>query len=71
MTVIKELRCKLGMTQAEFGEKLSVTQSLVAQWERGAVMPSSAKLPLIAAILGCTIDELFDKSPPGAERDSA
>lgn len=35
-------------------------------------MPSAAKLPLLASVLGCTIDELFGRSPPDqAERDSA
>lgn len=28
-------------------------------------MPSAAKLPLLAEVLGCSIDELFGRSPPG------
>jgi len=53
-------------------KKLSVTQSLVAQWERGAATPSTAKLPLLADVLGCTIDELFGRFPPDrTERESA
>lgn len=34
-------------------------------------MPNAAKLPLLAEVLGCTIDELFGRSPPGEARDSA
>lgn len=68
---IKRLRCALGLTQAELAKRVSVTQSQVAQWERGAAMPSAAKLPLLASVLGCTIDELFGHSPPGDARGSA
>lgn len=68
---IKKLRCALGLTQAELATKVSVTQSQVAQWERGAAMPNAAKLPLLAEVLGCTIDELFGRSPPGEAWDSA
>lgn len=68
---IKRLRCALGLTQAELAKRVSVTQSQVAQWERGAAMPSAAKLPLLASVLGCTIDELFGLSPPGDAQDSA
>ncbi len=35
-------------------------------------MPSAAKLPLLASALGCTIDDLFGRSPPGeVKRDLA
>lgn len=63
------MRQTIGVTQADLAHKLGVTQSLVAQWERGAAMPSAAKLPLLAEVLGCSIDELFGRAPPG--RDSA
>ena len=56
MNGLKDLRRKKGLTQADLAVKLGVTQSLVAMWERGAVMPSAAKLPEIADMLGCTID---------------
>ncbi|MBD5151192.1 MAG: helix-turn-helix transcriptional regulator [Oscillibacter sp.] len=61
---LRRLRCAQRLTQAELARQLSVTQSLVAQWERGAVTPSAAKLPLLADVLGCTIDELFGRAPP-------
>lgn len=59
MENLKKLRCGLNMTQAELAQEVGVTQSLVAQWERGASMPSAARLPLLASTLHCTIDELF------------
>ncbi len=69
MNGLKDLRRKKGLTQADLAVKLGVTQSLVAMWERGAVMPSAAKLPEIADMLGCTIDQLYGRGEP--ERPSA
>lgn len=69
MNGLKDLRRKKGLTQADLAVKLGVTQSLVAMWERGAVMPSAAKLPEIADMLGCTIDQLYGRGGP--ERPSA
>lgn len=70
MDNLKRLRCALNMTQADLAQEIGVTQSLVAQWERGASMPSAARLPLLASILHCTIDDLFgepdNKTPPAA-----
>ena len=69
MNGLKDLRRKKGLTQADLAVKLGVTQSLVAMWERGAVMPSAAKLPEIADMLGGTIDQLYGRGGP--ERPSA
>ena len=69
MNGLKDLRRKKGLTQADLAVKLGVTQSLVAMWERGAVMSSAAKLPEIADMLGCTIDQLYGRGGP--ERPSA
>ncbi|MCM1233980.1 MAG: helix-turn-helix transcriptional regulator [Ruminococcus flavefaciens] len=55
------------LTQAELAKRMSVTQSLIAQWERGATKPSADKLPTLASVLGCTIDELYGRNPPGRE----
>lgn len=48
------------MTQKELADKLNVDQTAVSQWERGEAMPRADKLPEIAKILGCTIDDLFE-----------
>ena len=65
---LRRIRGELNLTQAELAQELGVTQSLVAQWERGASLPNAAKLPLLASVLRCTIDELFrdpdSKTPP-------
>lgn len=58
---LKALRQKQHMTQTELAEKLGVTQSVVAMWEREASMPNASRLPALADALGCTIDELFGR----------
>lgn len=72
MKQIKELREVIGCSQEQLASQIGTDRSTVAKWETGAAMPSAAKLPLLASVLGCTIDELFGRSPPDqAERDSA
>ena len=56
---IAELRKAAGLTQEEFATRLCVTQGAVSQWEQGIASPSIDKLPKLAEILGCTVDELL------------
>lgn len=56
---IKRLREAAGMSQYKLAAKVGVTQSVVASWEAGIKYPRATKLPLLAAVLHCTIDELF------------
>ena len=60
MSNIQKLRERAKFTQKYLAEKLGVGQSTVAMWESGAQMPRADKLPELARILGCTIDELFE-----------
>ena len=41
---IAKKRKDLGMTQAEFAEKMSVTRQTVSRWEAGTVLPDIEKL---------------------------
>ena len=69
---LRELRQERGLTQAQIASQTGVQQNTVSQWESGKRNPPSTTLPLLASVLGCTIDELFGRSPPGqAQRDSA
>ena len=58
---IKQLREKAGLNQQQVAEKLSIDRSAIAKWETGEAMPTADKLPQLATILNCTIDELFKK----------
>lgn len=67
---IKELRLQANLTQAQLAKNLGLkSQSTVAMWETELRRPPSIILPRLAEELGCTIDELFAREPPG--RDSA
>ena len=56
---IKSKREEAGITQTVLAEILNIKQSTVAKWETGKAMPQADKLPEIAKILGCAIDDLF------------
>jgi DNA-binding transcriptional regulator YiaG len=47
---ITSLREALGLTQAEFGERIGVDKMTVSRWERGALRPSDESLAAIAKL---------------------
>lgn len=49
---IKKLRESLSLSQAEFGEMVGVSQSIVSRWETGERKPEKSKIKLIK-ILFC------------------
>ena len=59
MTNIAKLRNRAGITQEHAADKLCVDRSTVAKWEAGASFPRAAMLPKIAALYGCTLDDLL------------
>ena len=56
---IRELRKKAGLTMTQLADRTGVTHPSVVAWEQGRKLPSADKLPVIAAALGCKIDDLF------------
>lgn len=61
MNQIKLFREKRGLTQDSLAKLLGVRQSTVAMWETTKNLPRAGKLPLLAKILDCTVDELLQK----------
>ena len=57
---IRAYRRKNGMTQEEFGRLLGVSAQAISKWERVECYPDITFLPDIAALLGCSISDLFD-----------
>ncbi len=57
--VIKELREKRKMTQAELAEKLCVSDKTVSKWETGKGYPDITLLEPIAGAFGISITELL------------
>ena len=58
---IKELREAMNYNQSDLASELGVDRSAVAQWETGEAVPRTEKLPKLAKVLGCSIDELFEE----------
>lgn len=56
---IRKLRRSKGLTQKQLADEIGVTRTTVAMWESGSSYPRTDLLPKIAALLGCTIDDLF------------
>jgi len=57
--LIKQLREKLGLTQAQLAEKLSISDKAVCKWETGNGFPEVSQLLTLSEILGVTVDELL------------
>ena len=57
--VIKELREKNQMTQAELAEKLSVSDKTISKWETGKGYPDVSLLEPLARVFGVSITELI------------
>lgn len=58
---IKSLRENVGFTQVKLAEMLNISRTTVTMWETTDAYPRSELLPQIAELLGCSIDDLYDK----------
>jgi len=56
---ICELREKKGLSQAELGEKLGVTNKAVSKWENGGGYPSTELMLPLAEALGVPLENLY------------
>lgn len=69
---IKERREALGLTRVQVADRMGVSKVAVRKWETGMAMPNADKLPVLADLLGCTIDALYGRErPEGEERKGA
>lgn len=59
---IAALRKGKNMTQMELADEMGVSYQAVSNWERGNSMPDISKLPQLALILGCSVDEILGES---------
>ena len=58
---IKNRRKQLGYSQYDLARMLGVDQTAVHSWEQGKSLPNAKRLPAIARILNCSIDELLQE----------
>lgn len=71
---IRELRETAGLSKTDVAREMGVDLAAVSRWDSGESMPRAAKLPKLAALFHCTIDDLFgepdNKTPrPGRGRE--
>lgn len=60
MNVMKERRLRGAIpTQREVAAILGVKESAVSKWERGISKPRADRLPVLAKLYGCSIEELL------------
>lgn len=64
-----ERRTAKGLSQAELGSMLGVSNKAVSKWESGAAKPQTAKLIRLAEILEVTVEELLlgERIPPSEQ----
>ena len=66
MNIMKERRLRGAIpTQREVAAILGIEQSSVSKWERGLSKPRADKLPAIAKLYGCSIEELLADTTEG------
>ena len=56
---ISACRKEKGLTQAQLGEKLGVTDRAVSKWETGRSMPDSSIMLELCGLLDITVNELL------------
>lgn len=59
--LVKEFREQLGLTQQDLAAAVGITQGLISSYENGTKAPSVQILPVLAAALRASIDELFSQ----------
>ena len=56
---LTELRIEKGLSQAELGSMLGVTNKAVSKWENGTAKPNTKLIPALAKALDVSVEELF------------
>ena len=72
--LIAQTRKEKGMTQLELAEKMGVTDKAVSKWERDLSCPDIQSLPLLAEVLGLSLEELMqgeERSRPAPKEKDA
>lgn len=61
--IIARKRKELNMTQEQLAGALGISYQAVSKWENELSSPDISTLPLLADVLGLTLDELFGRAP--------
>ena len=63
--MIKKLRLKASLTQAELALKLNISDKTISKWESGLGYPDITQLPALSEIFGVSIDYLLKGNSKG------
>lgn len=66
MLNIRKYREAAGMTKSDLAKRMRVSVPTIIRWERGEDYPAAARLPELATVLDCSIDDLYALEPAGA-----
>ena len=73
--LITELRKKQSLTQQQLADKLNLSNKTISKWESGNGSPDISNLPILAAALGISVDELLkdeiNNSKPNENSEAA
>ena len=61
---IRAARNRMGLSQAEFAERIGTSAKTLSSWERGAYLVDVIMLNTIASICGMTLNDFTDNTPP-------
>ncbi|MCL2354021.1 MAG: helix-turn-helix domain-containing protein [Defluviitaleaceae bacterium] len=61
---IKAQRKVLGITQSQLADDIGVSPQAVSKWERGENLPDVTLLPLLARLLGTTVESILNRGDP-------
>ena len=67
LTGLAPRRKAAGFTQQSYADALDVPRSVVASYEDGFAWPPASRLPAMASLLGCSIDDLYEPIVQQAE----
>lgn len=59
MTALRKLRIEKKIPQEIVALEMNVSVATVSRWETGEMKPRADKLPALAKLFGCTIDDLL------------
>lgn len=60
MSILREKRKSMGLSQKDFGARFHVDQTTVSKWETGSSLPDPDQALLISADLGISLDLIYD-----------
>lgn len=63
MNPYEHFRKRADLTQKEVADILGLDQTTVSRWERGRKLPRADRLPRIADLYHCSVDDLLRPRP--------